>query len=87
MSYFAITYDLINQKDYQKLWDEMERLNAIKSLNSFYLLEASNTATQIKNHLENFIDDDDRVMVIEFSIKPAYNIALQGTNAWVDARF
>lgn len=87
MAYFAITYDLMKQKDYPKLWGEMKRLSAIKSLNSFYLLEANNTANDIKNHLEKFIDSDDRVMVIEFTTKPAYNIALKGTNTWISARF
>jgi len=87
MAYFAITYDLIKRKDYSTLWEEMESLNAHKAMNSFYLLEVNNTATQIKDHLKNFTDADDKLMVVEFSKKPTFTKANAGTNDWLNERF
>ncbi len=84
MALFAITYDLVKRKDYPKLWDELKRLGAHKALNSFYLVSLTNEDPQeVVNHLSQFIDNDDRLMVIRFIHKPRYTSALVGTNAWV----
>ncbi|MDP6876206.1 MAG: CRISPR-associated protein Cas2 [Alphaproteobacteria bacterium] len=84
MPLFAITYDLVKQKDYQTLWDELERLGAHKALNSFYLVSLTNDEPQeIVDHLKQFIDGDDRLMVVRFIGKPKYTFALAGTNDWV----
>ena len=87
MAYFVVSYDLVKRKDYPKLWDEFERLDAQKVLNSMYLLSADNTAKEIADHFAEFIDDDDRLMVIEFDEKPRYPRALKGTNDWVNSNF
>ncbi len=87
MAKFMISYDLVKRKDYPKLWDELDRIGAHKALDSLYLLAINNTAVEVRDHLQAFIDDDDRLMVIEFTKKPTYNRALKGTNAWIDANF
>lgn len=84
MALFAVTYDLIKRKDYPKLWEEFERLGAHKPVRSLYLLNANNTATEVRDHFEQFIDDDDRLFVIEFGKKPKHHKALKGTNDWIN---
>ncbi|WP_252928129.1 CRISPR-associated protein Cas2 [Aliihoeflea sp. 40Bstr573] len=78
-----IGYDLIRRKDYPKLWEEMERLSAHKAIRDFYLANLNNTAVEVRNHLRSFVDEDDRVIVIEFSKKPQFTMALEGTNDWI----
>lgn len=87
MAFFAVSYDLVKRKDYQTLWDEFKRLNAHKCLRSMYLLDANNTAEEVKDHLKTFIDNDDQLIVVEFSDKPFHHKAFTGTNNWIKARF
>jgi hypothetical protein len=85
MALFAVNYDLVKQKDYQPLWDELARLGAHKALLSMYLVNLDNTAQEVVDHLARYIDNDDRLMVIEFSKKPVFTKALKGTNDWIAA--
>ncbi|CAH1658000.1 CRISPR-associated endoribonuclease Cas2 [Hyphomicrobiales bacterium] len=87
MAYFVVSYDLQDEKDYPELWEEMDRLKAVKCLLSMYLVELNSTAKDVREHLSSYIDQDDRLMVIEFSKKPSYQKALAGTNNWVNPRF
>lgn len=84
MALFAVTYDLMKGKDYQTLWDELERLGGHKALASFYLLDLNNTASEVRDHLRQYIDDDDKLMVVEFVGKPAFTKANAGTNKWIE---
>lgn len=67
MKLFILTYDLRNQKDYQKLYDELNRLNAHPILESTWGLKLadSNTAAMVRDHFARFIDSDDAIMVSE----------------------
>lgn len=87
MALFAISYDLIKRKDYPKLWEEFERLGAHKPLRSLYLASLNNTAAEVRDHFQQFIDDDDMLIVIEFNKKPAFSKARQGTNDWINENF
>lgn len=86
MALFSITYDLIDKKDYDTLIDRLKELDTVKVQLSQWFLSADNTAIEVKDHLAQFVDDDDKLMVIEFSKKPSYTKALKGTNDWL-ARF
>ncbi|WP_269584773.1 CRISPR-associated protein Cas2 [Roseibium sp. Sym1] len=87
MAYFAVSYQLNNSKDYPTLWDEMKRLNAHKVMRSFFFLDLNNTASEVRDHLQGFIDDDDAVMVVPFDQRPYHHRAYQGTNNWISERF
>lgn len=86
MAFFVVTYDLRKKDefDYQHLWDEFDKLDAVKYQESDYLLAASNTADEVKAHFKKFMHEDDLLMVVEFEKKPKYSKSLKGTNAWVD---
>lgn len=87
MAKFLVTYDLIKDKDYKRLIDELERLEGHKALLSVCLLDLNNTTTQVREHLAGFVDDDDKVFVAEMTVKPSFTKAFKGTTAWLDARF
>jgi len=64
MPKYIASYDLIKRKDYQTLWNELERLGGKRVLESVWYLDVtSNTAAVLRDHLGQFIDSDDRLFV------------------------
>jgi hypothetical protein len=80
---FAISYDLIKRKDYPQLWSELEQLGAHRPMRSFWLLEIKATTAELLKHLSRYIDEDDKLMVVEFVGRPEFTKANAGTNAWI----
>ena len=75
MKLFIISYDLRNQRDYQKLHDELNRFKAKPVLESTWCLNLadSNTAKIVRDHFKQFIDSDDALMVSEVNNWASYN--------------
>jgi CRISPR-associated endonuclease Cas2 len=87
MAYFLVTYDLVEDKDYKKLIDELKELGAHRPALSVWFVELKNTAVEVKDHLAGYMDRDDKLIVVEFSKRPATKMAFEGTKDWLDARF
>lgn len=85
MTSYLLSYDLNKTKDYQKLYDELERLDGHRTQASVWLIAVNNTAGELKDHLENFIDDDDSLWVLEVTKNNARKMARKGTNDWLKA--
>lgn len=83
MTTFVVTYDLIKRKDYQTLWDELERLSAHRALESVWLINLDNTVRETYDHLKSFIDADDRIWVSELTKIHWFSNAKAGTNEWL----
>lgn len=81
---FVVTYDLINQKDRQTLWNELKRLSAHRAFESVWLLNLDSSAKEIHDHLKTFFDGDDRLWVSEHTSKRHYSNAKAGTNDWLE---
>jgi hypothetical protein len=87
MAYMVISYDLVKRKDYPELLGELNRLKAAKALLSYYFLDINNTAAEIRDHLSKYIDDDDRLVVVEFTKKPQFTRMFTTGADWIKARF
>ncbi len=87
MALFSITYDLVESKDYDSLIDRLNELDTVKVQLSQWFLAADDTATEIKDHLAACMDDDDKLMVVEFSKRPQFTRAFKGTNDWLKKHF
>ncbi|GAC1040810.1 hypothetical protein thsrh120_08140 [Rhizobium sp. No.120] len=89
MAFFMISYDLRKKQefDYEPLWKEFKSRKAVKCLESVYLLKASNTLLEIKNHFKKFIHEDDLLVLVEFTKEPEWTRALSGTKAWIDSHW
>lgn len=83
MTTYTIAYDLIKRKDYQSLWDELKRLGAHRTQDSYWLISVNNTAKELHYHLKKFVDSDDRIWVSELTQNHYYANALAGTNDWL----
>jgi hypothetical protein len=91
MALFLVSYDLRKKDefDYQKLWNEFDRLDSVKFQESDYFLSTDNTTTQVRDHFKQFVHEDDLLMVarLDESDKPKYTKGLKGTNDWVNAHW
>lgn len=87
MALFSVTYDLIKDKDYDALIGRLEELDTVKVQFSQWFLAANNTASEIKDHLAHYVDDDDKLMIVEFSKRPQFTKAIKGTNDWLNKHF
>lgn len=85
MTTYLISYDLIKRKDYQTLWDELERLGAHRTLESLWLINVRNTAQELLDHFLGFVDDDDKLWVSELTKNHTFKGAKAGTNNWLKA--
>ncbi|WP_312300124.1 hypothetical protein [Stutzerimonas nitrititolerans] len=83
MTTYTISYDLIKRKDYQTLWDELRRLGAHRTLESFWLINLNNTAQEVLAHFKQFVDSDDKIWVSELTRNHTFNLANAGTNDWL----
>lgn len=75
---YLISYDLINQKSYQAIYDYMSGYNdKNKPLETVYLVHTSKSAAQIRDDLKKITDSDDKVLVIKIntSIWASFNLA------------
>ena len=63
---YVLSYDLISPgQDYQKLWDELASFNAYRVLESQWTFDRINTnASGLRNHFQQFIDTNDRLLII-----------------------
>ncbi|MDU9393138.1 hypothetical protein [Pseudomonas sp. zfem002] len=84
MTTFTVSYDLINNKNYKLLIDELNRLGAHRSLESFWLVAYNSTAKGLHDHLRKFMDSDDKLWVSELTRSFYYSQVNSGTNAWID---
>jgi hypothetical protein len=74
MTLFWIAYDLMKVgQDYTRLTNELLRLGARKWMLSDWILHRTDTAAQLRDHLKQFIDKNDRLSVAAISDWATYN--------------
>jgi hypothetical protein len=73
MAVHMVSYDLIKRKDYQELFAALGSYSpSWHCLGSTWIIKTNKTATQVRDHLIQHIDSDDRLIVT----------ALTGEAAW-----
>ena len=67
MKVFFVDYDLRGDRNYQTLYDELNRLNGIRVLESLWSLKLNDNTNceSLRNHLSQFMDNDDGLIVSE----------------------
>lgn len=67
MKIFFVDYDLRGDRDYQTLYDELNRLNGIRVLESLWSLKLNDNTDcpSLRDHLKQYIDNDDGIIVSE----------------------
>jgi hypothetical protein len=66
MALYLLDYDLRKQQNYQKLYDELERFQAERILESLWCFNRVNTSPAgLRDHFKQFMDSDDGICVSE----------------------
>ncbi len=74
MALYFVDYDLRKQRNYQALYECLYGLGAVRVLESQWVLEHSNSsALIIRNHLWQFMDQDDGLVVSEVRDWASFN--------------
>jgi hypothetical protein len=88
MALFVISYDLRKQRNYQPLYDCLNKWGAARLLESLWLAELAGPAAPVRDILTSLIDADDGVAVIE--LKAPFNWATMRTQqngtAWLKSK-
>lgn len=88
MAKFLVSYDLIDGQDYTRIINELERLGAVRTQKSTYLVSVTTEAANgFLQHLRGFVDEDDLLMVVKMHERPRFTRAMRGTNDWVERNF
>ncbi len=66
MALYFLDYDLRKQREYQKLYDELEKFRAVRILESLWCFNRVNTSpANLRDHFRQFIDSDDGLCLSE----------------------
>jgi hypothetical protein len=67
MALYFLTYDLRTSQDYQVLYDELKKLDALKILDSTWCFNCgiSTDVEFLRDHFKSFIDENDALVVSE----------------------
>ncbi|WP_280569373.1 hypothetical protein [Chromohalobacter sp. 296-RDG] len=75
MALYSLTYDLVKNRSYQSLYDELKSFNAIRVTESqWYFRRVNTNAAGLRDHFCKFVDSDDRVMVSQVTEWAGRNI-------------
>jgi hypothetical protein len=74
MAIYVISYDLRSSgQDYSGFYDAVEKCGkCIKPLESFFLVNSSKSASQIRDTLKEVVDRNDRIIVLKLSGEAAW---------------
>ncbi|PZT01195.1 CRISPR-associated endonuclease Cas2 [Stenotrophomonas maltophilia] len=88
MAKFLVSYDLNDGKDYSRIINELERLGAVRTQRSVYLVNVTTEESSgFLQHLNRFVDADDFLMVVKLYERPRFTNAFRGTNDWLERNF
>lgn len=74
MALYFLSYDLRGERDYQTLYDELEKFHAVRILESDWCFKRIDTnAVELREHFKRFIDKDDGLCVSEVTNWATYN--------------
>lgn len=69
MALYLVSYDLRKEgRDYQKLYDELEKFDAVRILESVWCFKRNYTpCVALRDYFKRFIDSNDGIIVTEVS--------------------
>ncbi len=75
MALYFFEYDLRQERDYPKLYEELKNFKAVRILKSLWCFERVDTsAEKLRDHFKRFIDQDDGLVVSEVTDWGTYNV-------------
>lgn len=76
MALYFLSYDLRKTRNYQPLYDELNRIRAVRVLESVWSFEMNEVnAAALRDHFKSYIDSDDGLLVIKASEWAGYKLS------------
>ncbi|MBY5395913.1 hypothetical protein HFN01_13890 [Rhizobium leguminosarum] len=72
MATFIITYDTHKGRNYQTLYDAMEKHSGVRLAESVWGISLSNTVGEVRDWVKSVLDGDDTIIVIQVKPKPSW---------------
>lgn len=68
--FFIVSYDLFNQKDYDKIEERIKSVSTgfLKPLYTVYIIRSPIPLLELRTKLEQSLDNDDRMLVVEVDV-------------------
>lgn len=83
MSIYCVSYDLIGEKDYDSLIEKLKSYRAYAhAQGSVWFIKSSKRAAEIRDELKEFIDKDDKLMIIRVTLPWASSNMPKNINNW-----
>lgn len=86
MGYYSINYDLVRNRDYDKIKNGIISASTgtyAKILESFWIIDSNKTCSELRDYLKPYIDSDDKLFVIPISLLVWASVNLHpDTIAW-----
>ena len=67
MAKLLITYDLKPENEYARLWAALRAMGGCRPVPAAWVVDVQLTASQMRDHLRKFIEDDDRLVVVSLA--------------------
>jgi hypothetical protein len=85
MNTFVITYDLVKQRDYVRLYEALKTFpNWGHVTESVWVVQSPWSVVEVRNYLMKFMDGDDRIFVVQSARSAAWNNVLC-PNDWLQS--
>ncbi|WP_064561364.1 hypothetical protein [Buttiauxella brennerae] len=84
MAAYIISYDLIKNKDYKSLINEIKKYsNWAHPTESLWIIISDDSSSVIRDHLKQFMDNDDKLLVIKSSGIGAWTGLQSNVSHWL----
>lgn len=84
MSSFIISYDLISDKDYSKLYEAIRNYGSYAHvLESVWIIKSSSSSSNIRDNLISYIDSDDKLFVAKLTGESAWKNLSKEVSNWI----
>lgn len=84
MSTYLVSYDLIGKKNYERLFEYLRTYGTrSRPLMSVWVIVTDKSATEIRNEIDEYIDTDDKVLVVKSGGLAAWRHLSKQTADWL----
>lgn len=85
MATFIVTYDTHAGRNYQDLYDGMDKHKGTRLAESVWGIELNNTPGEVRDWVKALLDDDDTILVIQVKPTPSWATrnATKVANDWL----
>ncbi len=89
MAVYMVSYDLrAPGRNYQPLYDDLKSVDSVRALESVWLIDVAQTASQVRDALLKHLDANDGVLVLNIPVGSgwAYSDLLPRAGTWLKSK-